>query len=227
VHRLRPGDRRRPGAAIGEPREVVRSGYDAIADRYAEWAASFETPVAAWLARFAGRVPAGARVLELGCGGANAATRELASQYDYLGVDISSAQLARARRAAPGARFVLGDATALELETAAFDGVVSLFMLGHVPRAEQGPLLERIASWLRPGGWLLATLGTGDAEGVIEDDWLGAPMFFASFDEETNRRLLAGAGFELVEARVVPIDEPGHGVVSFMWVLARFDRPTR
>ena len=46
-------------------------------------------------------------------------------------------------------------------------------------------------------------------------------MFFASFDPETNRRLLVDAGFELVHERVVAHDEPGHGPVSFMWMLAR------
>jgi hypothetical protein len=29
------------------------------------------------------------------------------------------------------------------------------------------------------------------------------------------------AGFELVEDRVIAHDEPGHGPVSFMWLLAR------
>jgi SAM-dependent methyltransferase len=221
VHRLRAGDRGGSGAPVADPKHVVRAGYDAIADRYAEWSASFESPARAWLAKFVERVPPGARVLELGCGGDNPSTRELASRYDYLGVDISSEQLSRARRAFPRVRFVLGDAAAVELGPTSFDGVVSLFMLGHVPRAEQGPLLERIAGWLRPGGWLLATLGTAEAEDMVEDDWLGAPMFFASFDEETNRSLLMGAGFELVDARVVPFEEPGHGLVRFMWVLAR------
>lgn len=220
MHRLRSGDRGRGGADVGDPKEIVRAGYDAIADRYAEWAASFESPVARWLAKFVERVPEGARVLELGCGGDNPSTRELVSRYDYLGVDLSGAQIERARRASPGARFEVGDATRLELEPASFDGVVSLFMLGHVPRAEQGPLLARIAGWLRQGGWLLATLGTAEAEDEVDDDWLGAPMFFASFDEEANRRLLERAGLELVDARVVPFEEPGHGLVRFMWVLA-------
>jgi hypothetical protein len=94
-------------------------------------------------------------------------------------------------------------------------------MLGHVPRGEQELVLARMASWLRPGGWLLATLGTAGARDEVEDNWLGAPMFFASFDEATNRRLLVAAGFELVEARIVPFEEPGHGLVRFMWVLAR------
>jgi len=94
-------------------------------------------------------------------------------------------------------------------------------MLGHVPRAEQAPLLGSIASWLREGGCLLATMGTANAQDEVDDDWLGAPMFFSSFDEAVNRRLLADAGFELIEAKVIPVEEPGHGTVSFMWVLAR------
>jgi SAM-dependent methyltransferase len=221
VHRLRPGDRGRGGAPVDEPKEIVRAGYDAIAERYAEWAASFESPVGAWLAKFVERVPAGARVLELGCGGDNPATRVLAERYDYLGVDLSPVQIERSRAAMPGARFEVSDATSLEREAAALDGVVSLFMLGHVPRGEQGPLLERIAAWLRPGGWLLATMGTAAAEDEVDPDWLGAPMFFASFDEATNRRLLGNAGLDAVEARVVPYEEPGHGLVRFMWVLAQ------
>jgi hypothetical protein len=148
VHRVRPGDRSRRGAAIDDPQEIVRAGYDAIADRYAAWSASFESPVGAWVAN-------------------------------------------------------------------------SLVMLGHVPRAEQAPLLRRIAGWLRPGAWLLATMGTAAADDVVEADWLGAPMFFASFDEATNRRLLAEAGLDPAEARVVPVEEPGHGLVRFMWVLAQ------
>jgi SAM-dependent methyltransferase len=221
VHRLRPGDRRGGGAPVGDPQKIVRAGYDAIADRYAEWSASFESPVGAWVAKFVERVPAGARVLELGCGGDNPSTLGLARRYDYLGVDLSASQLARARRALPGAAFLQADATALEVEPASFDGVVSLFMLGHVPRAEQAPLLRRIAGWLRPGAWLLATMGTAAADDVVEADWLGAPMFFASFDEATNLRLLAEAGLDPAEARVVPFEEPGHGVVRFMWVLAQ------
>jgi SAM-dependent methyltransferase len=204
---------------VTDAHDVVRRGYDVIADRYAEWSASFETPVEAWLARFLARVPEGARVLELGCGGDNASTRMLAARYDYLGVDISEEQLARARRANPGARFLRADATALELDET-FGGIVALFMLGHVRRSAQEPLLRKLASWLKPGGWLLCTMGTADADDVVESDWLGAPMFFASFDEQTNRELLLRSGFELVDARVVPFEEPGHGHVRFMWVLA-------
>ena len=198
----------------------MRRGYDAIADRYAEWAASFETPAAAWVEKLQRRLPERSCVLDLGCGGGGPTTLALAARHDVLGVDISDRQLERARRLVPEARFLRADATEVALDPESFDAVVSLFMFGHVPRAKQRPLLERICGWLAPGGLLLATLATANADDV-EDDWLGAPMFFASYDEEWDRRALQSAGFVLDEARVVPFEEPGHGLVRFMWVLAR------
>jgi SAM-dependent methyltransferase len=198
----------------------VRRGYDAIADRYAEWAASFETPAAAWVEKLQQRLPERSRVLDLGCGGGGPTTLALAARHDVLGVDISEGQLERARRLVPEARFVRADATEVAFEPESFDAVVSLFMFGHIRRAKQRPLLERICGWLAPGGLFLATLATANADDV-EADWLGAPMFFASYDEEWDRRALESAGFLLDEARVVPFEEPGHGLVRFMWVLAR------
>ncbi|TML59867.1 MAG: class I SAM-dependent methyltransferase [Actinobacteria bacterium] len=167
------------------------------------------------------RLPERSRVLDLGCGGGGPTTRALAARHDVVGVDISERQLERARRLVPEARFLSADATEVAFEPESFDAVVSLFLLGHVPRAKQRPLLERIFRWLAPGGRLLATLGTANADDEVEADWLGAPMFFASYDEAWNRHALESTGFVLEEARVVPFEEPGHGVVSFMWVLAR------
>ncbi len=204
-----------------EPEELVRRGYDTIAERYAEWAASFESPAMRWVEKLEQRLPERSRVLDLGCGGGGPATRTLAARHDLVGVDISERQLERARRLVPKARFVRADAAEVDFEPESFDAVVSLFMLGHVPRAKQRPLLERIFEWLAPGGWLLATFGTANTDDEVEPDWLGAPMFFASYDEEWNRRAVESAGFVLEEARVAPFEEPGHGVVSFMWVLAR------
>ena len=133
------------------------------------------------------------------------------------------AQVERGRQLVPQARLVRADVTEVGFESASFDAVAALFLLGHVPRAKQQALVERIFGWLRPGGWFLGTLGTAGADDEVVD-WLGAPMFFASFDEAWNRRALRGAGFVLEDARVVPFEEPGHGLVSlvsFMWALAR------
>ena len=174
-----------------------------------------------WVEKLLELLPNGSDVLELGCGGGGPATLRLAEFHRVLGVDMSPRQIERARERVPDATFRCADATELEVEPTSFDAIVSLYMLGHVPRAEQASLLASMASWLREGGDLLATMGTANAEDEVADDWLGAPMFFASFDEAENRRMLADAGFELLEAKVIPVEEPGHGRVSFMWILAR------
>jgi ubiquinone/menaquinone biosynthesis C-methylase UbiE len=206
---------------LDDPKQIVARGYDAIALRYAEWAASFQAPTMEWVRDLLERLEPGSNVLELGCGRGVPATRELAKRHRVTGVDISGSQIALARHHVPEATFIHADATELDLRDASFDAVVALYMLGHVPRAEQSPLLERIARWLRPGAWFLGTMGTSGTDDMVEEDWLGAPMFFASFDPETNRGLLGDAGLTIERDRVIPIEEPGHGIVSFMWILAR------
>jgi SAM-dependent methyltransferase len=206
---------------LDDPKQIVARGYDAVALRYAEWAGATQSPVMLWVRDLLDRLAPGSSVLDLGCGRGVPVTRELAKEHEVTGVDISRVQVELARHHVPEATFVHADATDVDLAPASFDAVVSLFMLGHVPRAEQAVLLERISAWLRPGGWFLGTMGVGDSDDAVEPDWLGAPMFFASFDEPTNRDLLRGDGFDVDRASVIEIDEPGHGPVSFMWLLAR------
>ena len=95
-------------------------------------------------------------------------------------------QVRRARAAVPGAEFVRGDFTALELESESFDAVVSFYAFNHVPRELLAPTFARIRGWLVPSGLLMTALGTSDTEGWA-GDWLGAPTFFSSFPPETNR----------------------------------------
>jgi cyclopropane fatty-acyl-phospholipid synthase-like methyltransferase len=205
-----------------DPKRIVERGYDAIAEEYGGWADSFETPERRWVDRLLEQLDDGARVLDLGCGGGRAAAQAVAAHHRYVGVDISSAQLRRARRYLPSAaELIHADAVAVQFEPDSFDAVVSLFMTGHIPRGELEPLFTRVFGWLRGGGWLLTTLGTSDTEEISSEEWFGVPMFFAGLGEEANRALLESIGFEPVEARVVPFEEPGHGLARFMWVLAR------
>ena len=139
----------------------MRAGYDAIAERYAEWAATFETPELEWVDELLSRLDGESDVLDLGCGGGRTAARTVAERHRYTGVDLSPVQIERARERIPNGRFLVADVTRLELEPESFDAVMSLFMLGHIPRAEQGPLLARMRDWLRPGGWLLDDDGNG------------------------------------------------------------------
>jgi cyclopropane fatty-acyl-phospholipid synthase-like methyltransferase len=201
-------------------KRIVAEGYDEISDRYFEWASSFHTPAMRWLDDLLQRLEDGSVVLDLGCGRGVPFTQKIARRHRVTGVDISARQVELARSLVPEAEFVQADATSLEQPPESLDAVVSLFMLGHVPPEQQGPLLQRIAGWLRAGGFLLATMATSGTE-AVDPDWLGAPMYFASHTPEENRALVHAAGLEILRDRVVPHHEPGHGDVSFMWLLAR------
>jgi cyclopropane fatty-acyl-phospholipid synthase-like methyltransferase len=205
-----------------DPKQIVEAGYDAVADRYAEWSQNEVTgsPAVEDLEQLLGMLSRDAAVLELGCGNGEPVARMLAPGRRYTGVDLSAEQLRRARELVPSGSFVKADYTKLELPTSSVDAVVALYTFGHVPLGELPGLLTRIASWLRPGGHLLATAGSrAHPDGVF--DWLGVPMFFSGLDVEANLGLLAAAGLELQEHEVVCQDEGEEGKPCFLWVLAR------
>jgi SAM-dependent methyltransferase len=208
-------------AVARDPKEIVARGYDAIALRYAEWAGRVASPALEWLRDLDARLPDGADVLELGCGRGVPGTRQLARRHRVTGVDISAVQIELARHHVPEASFVHADALELEVAPGSFDAVVALYFFGHVPLDEQRELIGRIALWLRDGGLVLATFGAGDPGEEVDADWLGAPMYFASLGGGSYLPLLRDRGFEPLREEVVVQQEPGHGDVSFHWVLAR------
>jgi len=206
---------------VTDPRTaLVAAGYDAMIDTWEAWKAAIEDdPRADWCGELLDRLPEGARVVELGCGGGTTETRALASRFRLTGVDLSDAQLARARERVPAAEYIHADLTTVEFAAQTVDAVASFYVFNHVPRELLAPLLERIHTWLRPGGLLLATLGASDVPGWT-GDFLGAPSYFSGYPAETNRRLLAAAGLTLLRDELVRIREP-EADATFHWILGQ------
>jgi cyclopropane fatty-acyl-phospholipid synthase-like methyltransferase len=201
------------------PARVVAEGYDIVADRYLAWTVEGPTRLT-YLDRLLGMLRDGSDVLELGCGAGEPVARRLSEHHRVTGVDLSPEQIVRARARVPDADFLIGDMTQLVLEPASFDAVVAFYSIIHVPRTQHTDLFQRIASWLRPDGVLLVTMGAGDSPGTVEDEWLGVPMYFSHFDAPTNRSIVQRAGFVIESAEVVEDDEDGRQV-AFQWIIAR------
>ena len=200
-----------------ERKRTVEAGYDALADRFGDWMAQVEgDPWEGFVDELANRLPAEARVLDLGCGNGSKISR-LADRFDVVCVDISERQLELARNAVPGATFVQADFARIEFPANTFDAVTALYSLVHVPRDEQPELLSRVVRWLKPGGLLLASMSHVGGEDRT-DEWLGVDMFFSGFDADTNRQIVREAGFELLTDELVWMREP-ESEVAFLWVL--------
>jgi SAM-dependent methyltransferase len=205
-------------AARARQRDLVRRGYDAISQAYrgdqgeARPGAGDTARYAGWVAELAGLLPAGARVLDLGCGNGLPAARELTEQgFAVAGADISAVQLRRARRLVPAAALVQADMADLQLRPGRLDAVVSFYALIHVPLADQRALFPRIRDWLRPGGYLLAITGAERWTGT--EDYLGTDMFWDHADTATYLSWLTGAGLAPVWHRFIPEGTAGHTLI--------------
>ncbi len=202
-----------------DPKKLVEQGYDQVAEKYANLERAGEWPRMRWLQKILDRLEPGSRVLDLGCGSGDPADIAVAKQHQITGVDISGAQIERARKNVPGGRFIQGDIGSLRLPPASFDAVVSFYTLEHLPRQEHRSILARIHDWLRPAGYLLISMEAAETAGVI-GEWLNVPMYFSCFDPETLQRMVQQAGFVLLETAIEPQRE-GPSEVPYHWLLAQ------
>ncbi len=182
-------------------RELVRAAYDRCAEAYAGQRLAAAGPELGWIT---GRLTAGSRILDVGCGAGVPVAAQLAAEFRVTGVDISPKMTALARRNVPSARIVTADATQIDFPPGSFDGIVSFYAVFHVPRQDHPELFRRFARWLRPGGLLLVTVAArDDGPGYTEDDFFGQTMYWSNFGPAAYRRFLAEAGFRIEREGVI------------------------
>ncbi|MCI0546209.1 MAG: methyltransferase domain-containing protein [Candidatus Rokubacteria bacterium] len=104
----------------------------------------------------AGRVAAGDRVLDVGCGTgvlARTAADRVAAESQVTGLDLNEGMLAVARRLRPKIDWRQGDATKLPFTAATYDVVMSQFALMYFP--DRTAALKEMLRVLRQGGRLV------------------------------------------------------------------------
>ena len=160
----------------------------------------------------------GEAVLDIGCGGGETAlelARAVAPHGTVLGIDLSGAVLAFARRAAKGCervRFVQADAQVYPFEPASFDAAFSRF--GVMFFADPAAAFINIRRCLRPNGRLAFVCWRALEENLLDILPLtaasahlppqpahdpDAPGPFAFANPDRVRRILKAAGFEEIE----------------------------
>jgi SAM-dependent methyltransferase len=111
---------------------------------------------------FCSLLPDRPRVLDLGCGAGYESKRLASLGARVVGVDYSEESIRIARERTPECRFEVLDFRQLDDRFGAFDGVFASASLIHVSPEELSGVLWRIASVLKPGGYLLAIVRAGD-----------------------------------------------------------------
>ena len=114
----------------------------------------------------------GARILDAGCGPGRVGGRLARAGHDVTGVDLDPLLIAAARKDHPGARWLVGDLSELDLPGEGFDvivcaGNVMTFLAPDTRR----PVLGRMKDHLRDGG--RAVIGFGTARGYPTEQFLG------------------------------------------------------
>jgi ubiquinone/menaquinone biosynthesis C-methylase UbiE len=204
-----------------QPENIVAMGYNEMAGDYGNWALKHERADRdKYTNLLMEKLPAGAELLELGCGPGEPTTKTLASKYAVTANDISEGCIELARKNAPSAKFILSDMTELEFPPGSFDAVVAYYAFHHIPRDRYEALIQNIATWLRPGGIFMAAFYPYDVEHLVTEDWHGSTMFWSSYDEDQSLALINQAGLEVIEQSKESAIEEGKET-TFLWVISQ------
>jgi ubiquinone/menaquinone biosynthesis C-methylase UbiE len=145
---------------MGNTVEGIRRAYDLAAAGYAAdmWdeisRKPFDRIMLDW---FAAQVPAGERVLEIGCGPGEVSGYLRGRGADCLGTDLSPAMIAQARRYWPDIDFEVQDFLDLPYAAESFAAAVAFYAIVNLDVAQIRTALAGIRRVLKPGGHFLFT----------------------------------------------------------------------
>jgi ubiquinone/menaquinone biosynthesis C-methylase UbiE len=196
-----------------EKEDVVRKGYDKIAEVYQ--ANRHELDNMNQLKEFANLLPKNAKILDVGCGAGVPVARFLVeSGFQVVGIDFSEEMLRLARKNVPRATFVEEDMTKLDFADNSFDGLTAFYSIIHVPREKQPLLFESFHRILKPEGIMLVCMGPDEWEAT--EEYYGASMFWSQYSPEKSLQLVRDADFQTIYDKIIEIGKERH-----YWILAK------
>lgn len=179
-----------------------RNSYNAIVEAWDAARSALFAYEPAFLERLLRDVPAGGRILDLGCGtGRPIAEFILQQGYAVTGVDQAEALLALARQRFPAGRWLLAPMASF-VPDEIYDGAVLWDALFHQPREQHETILRMLVGCLRPGARLMLTVG-GSAHPAFVDSMFGQSFFYDSLTPEATEALLNALGMTVEHAEFI------------------------
>lgn len=176
--------------------DVVKRGYDKVAESYLAERDRFKN--SEHLDRLTALLSPRSTILDIGCGAGIPIDRYLISKgHKVAGIDISEKQIELAKRYVPEGDYKVADMLELREGEYSVDAVVSFYAIFHIPREKHPTILRAVHSFLKPGGYMLITMGASEWEGT-EDDFFGGEMYWSHYDRRKNRELVENTGLTVL-----------------------------
>ncbi|MET9881736.1 class I SAM-dependent methyltransferase [Streptomyces sp. NPDC006430] len=179
-------------------RKSAAEVFDEVGARYEEVFGRVPGQLAAldWLSA---RLAPGAHVLDVGSGTGRPTAEALArAGCAVTGIDVSAHMVALARARVPQARFEQADVRTYGAAERGYDAVCAFFPLLVMSQRDVGRALERMASWVAPGGYFVMATVPGDIDD-LDIVWMGHEVTVSSLSTEEHLRRLTAAGLEVLE----------------------------
>ncbi len=188
------------GYGVRPDRTGQAEAFDAIGARYDQAYPHKEGQLAAgrWLIE---SLPAGSRILDVGCGTGLPTARQLTDTgHSVVGVDLSTGMLELAARNVPEAELLHRDVASLRAEgpggLGRFDAITCFFTLLMLPRDEIPYALRQFHRLLEPGGLLALSMVEAELDDT-EIPFLGHTVRVSGFLRDELRRVVCETGFEI------------------------------
>lgn len=156
-----------------------------------------------------------ALILDIGCGVGSDAQFLASTGCHVLGIDLSEAMIAEAKRRVGGVEFQKADFRESNFPAAAFEGVWCSTVFHHVQLKDQQDFVAKCHGILKPAGVMYISTkrsGTNDNnEGWVKEHFGAEPgeqggieveRFVKKLSDETFKQLLEAAGFEIVRFKI-------------------------
>ena len=157
----------------------VRSAYDAVASAYADHLLDelARLPFETWLLDRVLAHAAGGPVVEVGCGPGHVTAYLADGGADALGIDLSTAMVAEARRRFPDGTYEVGDLRRLSrpATSSGWAAVLAWYSLIHLAASELPDAVAALVRPLVPRGWLVLAMHAGDRVRHVEE-WCGCEV---------------------------------------------------
>lgn len=180
--------------------DFVKKQYNALAENYGAGRDQFQN--IPYLEKLQALLNPGSQILDVGCGSGVPIDRFfIENGHAVLGIDISEKQIELAQKNVPEARYKVADMSRFVEAEYTVDAIVSFYAIFHTNREEHLEILKKLYSFLKPGGYLLITMGVDDWDGK-ETNFFGGEMQWSQYNAEKNNELVQEAGFRILLSEV-------------------------